>query len=120
MTERRAVRQPFLLDSAPLSVRRAVVSGRADGASWKKISEVASRSLGRRISPNSAQRWFELRIGGLQTEVLAQLSRAIADAVVTRGFDKLPRPIRSLLGDQVFQLLHAESPSAAEREGVKR
>lgn len=122
------MRQPLKMDKLPQELLDRVMKERAAGRTWLEIEEMSPRfeEWGEaertnkdawllafkafpkgRIPHTTLQRWYDLRVEQVKSEILADQARAreIAALFTGKEMKDLPEAVRSALGDQVFGMM---------------
>ena len=119
--EKRRTRQPLKMDKLPPELLDRVMHERAAGRTWSEIEDLSPRFdewektkpeiraefPHLRIPHSTLQRWYDLRVEQVKSEMLADQtrSREIASMFAGKGLKDLPDAVKNALGDQIFALM---------------
>jgi hypothetical protein len=85
----------------------------AESPNWKEWNDVPSQVLelfpDLRLPHSNLQRWWDLRIAQVRTQVLAETeqARALAESFKDREFKDADKAVVNAIRDQVFSMLHS-------------
>jgi hypothetical protein len=129
--EKRQTRQPLKIDKLPMEVRDEIQQLRVQGKTWLEIEELSAKFVKwdtlptrvlelfpeMRLPHSSLQRWYDLRVDQVKTEMLADQVRAreIATMFAGQGFKDLPEAVRNALGDKVFSLMQSADDKTQQK-----
>lgn len=115
--EKRKTRQPFAIDALSEQVRNEIQKRRASGDTWQEISEASLKFAGRVLAVSTLQRWYDVRVEQVRSEVLGQAERArsIAAEFAGMGFEKLHESVQNALSSAVFALAESQDETARQQ-----
>jgi hypothetical protein len=142
--EPRETRQPLKIDRLPPSVHEAILRLRnRDGKTWQEIEQLSAEACGdgkpgfvdwtnlptpvlelfpdMRIPKSNLHRWYDLRVGQVQQQVLASAehARVLAEAFATAAVEGDKVAVINAARDQILALMSEDSTSAGRARSTK-
>lgn len=141
--EPRAVKQPLKIDRLPQSVQDAIKTLYDRGRTWVEISEQSARHYSKDwekdgggfidwaevstealelfpdlcLAKSTLQRWFDLRVSQVRSQVLAQSAKArvFAEKFADKDLEGTNAAVMNAMRDQVFDMMQNVGPGDRDK-----